>query len=249
MNQIELDIMKGMVSILNEAESIMTEEQIAVRSNDLAILEAETGVVLLSSPNCAVDVLSIVNVLEVKNDKLKEYQDVKDIIELSKQKEMFAYVDADGLDMIVTYTNGHIESIQVESINEAILESISALGIPYCRPEIANYSIKGKLVILDNPVFYATEIIAGGCNKLKDNLIIAKSIGFDVVPNWCFTTLNPKSFQNSIDYIFEYAEEDGVPCGGIVFKPNDIEYGKMLSVMSCDACNGIIMRKKEVELV
>lgn len=245
MNQVELNIMRGMVSILNEAKHIMTDEQFAIRSNDLVILEAETGVVLLNSPNCAVDVRSIVNALEVKNDRLKEYQNVEDIIELSNQKEMFAYVDADGLDMVVTYTGGCIESIQVESVNETVLESIFALGIPYCRPEIADYSIKGKLVVLDKPIFYVTEIIDGGCNMLKDNLIIAKSIGFDVVPNWGFTTINPKSFQDSIDYIFEYAEEYGVPCSGIVFKLNDIEYGKMLSVMSCEACNGIYMRRKE----
>ena len=74
-------------------------------------------------------------------------------------------------------------------------------------------------------------------------------LGFDVVPHWSFTTLNPKSFQGSVDYIFDYAEEDGIPCNGIVFKLNDIEHGKMLRVMSCDFYDGIIIRKKEVESV
>ena len=244
MNSIELNIMRGMVSILNEAKPIMTDEQFAIRSNDLVIHEAETGVVLLNSPNCAVDVRSIVNTLEVENNRLKEYQNVEDIIELSSQKEMFAYVDVNGLDMIVTYTNGHIDSIKVESINDEIIDLVFALGIPYYNPELANYSFKGKLVILDKPIFYVTEIVDGGCNMLKDNLNIAKGLGFDVVPNWSFITLNPKSFQNSVDYIFEHAEEDSIPCNGIVFKLNDIEYGKMLSVMSCDACNGIYMKRK-----
>ena len=169
MNPIELDIMKGMVSILNEAKSVMTEEQFAVRSNDLVLLEAETGVVLLNSPNCAVDVRSIVNELEIKNDRLKEYQDIKDIVELSNQKELLAYVDVDGLDMIVTYTDGRIESIQIESVNDTVMESVLAVGIPYCSSEIANCNIKGKLVILDKPIFYVTEIINGGSNMHKNN--------------------------------------------------------------------------------
>lgn len=244
MNQVELNIMKGMVSILNEAKSIMTNEQFAVRSNDLVVLEAETGVVLLNSPNCVVDVRSIVNTLEIKNDRLKEYQGIKDIIEFSNQKELFAYVDVDGLDMIITYVNGNIENIQIENINNTILESIFALGIPCCGLENASYSIKGKLIILDKPIFYVTEIINGGCNTLQGNLNIARGLGFDIVPNWSFATLNPKHFQNSVNYIFEHAEEDGIPCNGIVFKLNDIAYGEMLNLMCYDAHEGIIIKRK-----
>lgn len=249
MNQIELDIMKSMVSILNEASQahhnakpIMTDEQFAIRSNDLVHLEAETGVVLLNSPNCIVDVQSIVNTLETKEDRLKECRDIKDIIEFSNQKELLAYVDVNGLDMIVTYTNGKIESIQIASMSDAVLDSVFAVGIPYCSPEIVNCSIKGKLVVIDSPVFYATEVVEGGHNTLKDNLSVAKNLGFNVVPNWSFLTLNPKSFQNSVDYIFECAEEDNIPCNGIVFKMNDIECGKMLRVMS--AYDGIIIKRK-----
>jgi hypothetical protein len=244
MNQVELNIMRGMVSVLNEAKSIMTDEQLAIRLNDLVIFEAETGVVLLNSPNCMVDMRSIVSVLEIKNDKLKEYQDIKDIVEFSNKKELFAYADANGTDMIVTYANGIIENIQIENTDEDILGSIFALGVPYCGLENINCSFKGKLVILDKPIFYVTEVINGGYNTLKNNLSIAKRFGFDVVPNWSFTTLNPKSFQSSIDYIFEYTEENGIPCSRIVFKMNDIAYGEMLNVMSCDACDGIIIERE-----
>ena len=151
MNKIKLNIMRGMVSVLNEAKSIMTDEQFAVRSNDLVTFEAETGVVLLNSPNCIADIRPIVNAAEIKNDRLKEYQDIKDVVEFSNNKDLFAYVDVDGLDMIVTYANGYINSIQIEDVNDAILESIFALGIPYCNSAIADFSIKGKLVILDKP--------------------------------------------------------------------------------------------------
>ena len=249
MTHIELDIMKGMVSILNEAKSIMTEEQLANRLNDLAILESETGVVLLNSPNCTVDISSIVNALELKNDRLKECQDIKDIAEFSNKREMIAYMDVNGLDMVITYANGYIDSIQIESVDNIVLESVFSLGIPYCNPAMVDFCIKGKLVILDNPVFYVTEIINGFCDTLQGNLRIARDLGFDIVPNWSFATLNPKSFHNSVNYIFENAEEDGIPCSGIVFKLNDIEHSKMLSVMSCDACNGIVMRRREIESV
>ena len=58
MNQIELDMMKGMVSILNEAcdayyntgNPIMTDEQYDMRLEDLRQLEEETGVVFANSP-------------------------------------------------------------------------------------------------------------------------------------------------------------------------------------------------------
>lgn len=57
MNQIELDFMKGMVSILNDAaeayykgEAIITNEQYDVRLEDLKQLEEETGVIFANSP-------------------------------------------------------------------------------------------------------------------------------------------------------------------------------------------------------
>ena len=57
-NQIELDIMRGMVSILNEASDryyngkplIMSDEQFDARLEDLRQLEEETGFILSNSP-------------------------------------------------------------------------------------------------------------------------------------------------------------------------------------------------------
>ena len=252
MNAIELDIMRGMVSILNEANEafrngkpIMSDEQFAVRSNDLAILEEETGVVLLNSPHCTIDVRSIIKVLENKNDRLKEYQDVNDIVEFSNQKELIAHVDVCGLGMVITYINGCIDNIQVNNVDEHVLDAICSLSIPCCISKNTEYSVVGKLAIADKPAFYATEAINGGCNTLKDNLNEARCLGFDIVQNWNIANLNQKSFQNTVNYIFECLDEENVPCGGIVFKLNDIEYGKMLSVMSGNLYNGIIIKRKE----
>ena len=252
MNQIELDMMRGMVSILNEASKayyngspIMTDEQFDMRSSDLVMLEAETGVVLLNSPYCKIDVQSIIKASEAQNDRLRECQDIKDVIEFFNQKEMVAYIDIDGLDMFITYTNGRIVNIQIDSANDCVLSAICNLDIPYCIPKTADYIIKGKMVISDNPVFYATDIVQGGYNTLNGNLSELKDLGFNVIQNWNVANLNPKSFQSGINYIFEYAEEDGLPCNGIVFKLNDIEYSKMLNIMSCDFYDGVIMKRKE----
>ena len=63
MNSIELDFMKGMVSILNEVnevynntgEMIITDEQYNIRLEDLKQLEEETGVVFVNSPTIKTD--------------------------------------------------------------------------------------------------------------------------------------------------------------------------------------------------
>ena len=74
MNPIELDIMKGLVSILNQANDayyntghpIMTDEQFDARLEDLRQLEEETGFILANSPTQKVGA----NVLTELNLKL-----------------------------------------------------------------------------------------------------------------------------------------------------------------------------------
>ena len=71
MNSIELEMMKGMVSILNDAANayyntgnpIMTDEQFDARLEDLRQLEEETGFVLANSPthNVGAKVLTELN--------------------------------------------------------------------------------------------------------------------------------------------------------------------------------------------
>lgn len=63
MNSIELDFMKGMVSILNEVSEvhsttgnmIITNEQYNTRLKDLRQLEEETGVIFANSPTIKLD--------------------------------------------------------------------------------------------------------------------------------------------------------------------------------------------------
>ena len=110
----------------------------------------------------------------------------------------------------------------------------------------------GTLSVLDTSLvakrklrFLAWDVIEGGSNSLKDNLNIAKELGFDVVPFWFATNLNPKNLQSNIDYVFDYAKEEGLPCDGIVFKFNDIEYGKSLGKTEHHFKNGIAYKRKD----
>lgn len=119
----------------------------------------------------------------------------------------------------------------------------------------------GTLSVLDTSLvsqrrlsFYAWDIIEGGSsNKLKDNLNEAKTLEFDAVPSWVATNLDPKNLQDNIDYVFEFATDEGLPCDGIVFKFNDIEYGKSLGATSHHFKNGIAYKAKnevyETELI
>jgi DNA ligase (NAD+) len=76
----------------------------------------------------------------------------------------------------------------------------------------------------------------------------ARKLGFDVVPHWFNNTangLNPNNLQGNIDYVFDYAKEEGLPCDGVVFKFNDIEYGKSLGKTEHHFRNGIAYKAKD----
>ena len=97
----------------------------------------------------------------------------------------------------------------------------------------------GSLNLLDANIsqkrglrFYAWDVIEGGeSNSLAINLSDAYLLGFDVVKNtmvtWPYTeaTINDK-----LAYIKNYAEEEGFPIDGVVFKYDDIEYGRSLGM-------------------
>lgn len=113
--------------------------------------------------------------------------------------------------------------------------------------------IVGTLNSLDTTVvsqrrakFIVWDIIEGGnSNNLIDNLNDAKNMGFSVVPFWCPVNLESKKLQSTLDYVFEYASDEGLPCDGVVFKFNDIEYGKSLGKTEHHFRNGIAYKKED----
>ena len=113
--------------------------------------------------------------------------------------------------------------------------------------------IAGTLSSLDTSVvsqrkakFIVWDVIEGdSTNSLKDNLNEAASLGFDTVPFWSVNNFKIDVLQSGIDHIFDYASENGYPCDGIVFKFNDIEYGKSLGKTEHHFKNGIAYKRKD----
>lgn len=114
----------------------------------------------------------------------------------------------------------------------------------------------GSLAVLDTSLvakrrlrFYGWNVVEGGGNSLKSNLTEARELGFDIVPFWfngnSSYALDPNNLQDNIDYVFEHAKYNGFPCDGVVFKFDDVEYGKSLGSTSHHFRDGIAYKAKD----
>lgn len=299
MNQIELEMMRGMVSILNAAseayyntgEPIMTDEQFDARLEDLRQLEAETGFIFANSPTQRVGAKVLTELKEITHShpmlSLEKCHSTEEVIEFANNKELVASIKLDGLTCSLTYRNGILASAETRGdgyVGSDITEHVKQFkNIPFKINKEETYIIDGEAIITDEDFaeinkdgkyknsrnlasgtlsvldtslvskrrlkFFAWDIIEGGNNNLKDNLNEAKELGFDVVPFWFVpnssNALNPKNLQSNIDYVFDYAKEEGYPIDGVVFKFNDIEYGKSLGATSHHFKNGIAYKAKD----
>lgn len=299
MNQIELDIMKGMVSILNDASEayyntgnpIMTDEEFDMRLEDLRQFEDETGFILSNSPTQRVGAKVLTELNEITHShpmlSLEKCHTVEELIKFANNKELVASIKLDGLTVSITYENGILVKAETRGngyVGSDITEHIKQFkNVPFKINKEGTYIVDGEAIITDEDFieinkdgefknsrnlaagtlsvldtslvakrrlrFLAWDIIEGGGNSLKDNLNEAKGLGFDVVPSWLngnsANALNPKNLQSNIDYVFDFAVEEGLPCDGVVFKFNDIEYGKTLGATSHHFKNGIAYKRKD----
>ena len=301
-NQIKLDMMKGMVSILNEASNayyntgtpIMSDEQFDARLEDLRQLEEETGFVLSNSPTHNVGAKILTELNEVTHSvpmlSLEKCHTVEELVKFANNKELVFSIKLDGLTCRLTYENGILVRGETRGngyVGNDVTEHVKRFkNVPLKIDKKCTYVIDGECIITDDDFmevnknggyknsrnlaagtlsvldtslvsqrrlsFYAWDIIEGGnSNKLNDNLDEAKTLGFDTVPSWVCANLNPKNpkenqnIQDNIDSIFDYALENGYPNDGIVFKFNDIEYGKSLGATSHHFKNGIAYKAKD----
>ena len=299
MKPIELDIMKGLVSILNEASDryynsgnpIMTDAQFDARLEDLRQLEEETGFVFANSPTQNVGAKVLTELKEVNHIcpmlSLDKCHNVEELLKFINNKETVASIKLDGLTCRLTYKDGRLILAETRGngiIGSDITEHVKQfLNIPMRIKKDGSYIIDGEAIIKDEDFaeinknneyknsrnlasgtlavldtslvskrrlrFYGWDVIDGGSNNLKDNLTEAKTLGFDIVPHWfngnSSYALDPKNLQDNIDYVFEYARDNGFPCDGAVFKFNDIEYGKSLGATSHHFRNGIAYKAKD----
>lgn len=296
MNEIQLDIMRGMVSILNTASEryyntgnpIMSDEEFDMRLEDLKQFEEETGFILSNSPTQKVGAKVLTELNETIHShpmlSLEKVHSVEEIIKFANKKELVASIKLDGLTASLTYENGIL--VKAETRGDGykgsdIIEHIKCFkNVPLKINKLGTYVIDGECIITDEDFaeinkngeyknsrnlasgslavldtslvaqrrlsFYGWDIIDGGCsNNLKDNLNEAKSLGFDMVPSWIAANLDPKKLQGALDYIFEFSADEGLPNDGIVFKYNDIEYGKSLGQTSHHFKNGVAYKRKD----
>ena len=296
MNQIELDFMKGIIRILNEAseayyrgEPIMDDSQFDARLRDLQQLEEETGVVFVNSPTVNVGAKILPGLPEVIHNhpmlSLEKCHSPEEVVKFANNKELVASIKLDGLTVSLLYENGTLvrgETRGDGTKGNDITEHIKRfLNVPLKINKFGTYIVDGEAIITDKDFaeinkngefknsrnlaagtlsvldtsvvsqrrlrFFAWDVIEGGGNSLNDNLNEAKELGFDVVPHWFNndTTLSPKNLQSSIDYVFDYASDEGLPCDGVVFKFDDIEYGKSLGATSHHLKNGIAYKRED----
>lgn len=298
MNEIELKIMKGMVSILNEASEayyntgkpIMSDEMFDMRLEDLRQFEQETGFILSNSPTQNVGAKVLTELKEVTHNhpmlSLEKCHTVDEIIKFANGKELIASIKLDGLTVSLAYEDGILTSAETRGnghVGSDITEHIKQFtNVPLKINKTGSYVIDGEAIITDEDFaevnkngeyknsrnlaagtlavldtslvakrklkFFSWDVIEGGNNRLNDNLNEAKELGFDVVPFWSAVNLDPKKLQGTLDYIFDFAEEEGLPCDGIVFKFNDIEYGKSLGATGHHFKNGIAYKAKDEEV-
>jgi len=298
MNSIELDMMRGMVSILNEASNayyntghpIMTDEQFDARLADLKQLEEETGFVLANSPTHNVGAKVLTELKEVTHSypmlSLEKCHTVEELIKFANNKELVASIKLDGLTCRLTYEDGLLSRAETRGnghVGSDITEHVKQFkNVPLKINKEGTYIIDGEAIITDDDFaevnkdgeyknsrnlasgtlavldtslvakrrlrLLGWDVIEGGGNSLYENLNEAKELGFDVVPHWFNNTttgLNPKNLEGNIYYIFDYTKEEGLPCDGIVFKFNDIAYGKSLGATSHHFRNGIAYKAKD----
>lgn len=300
MNEIERNLMKGMVSILNEAAEayyntgspIMSDEMYDMRLEDLRQMEEETGFSFSNSPTHRVGAKVLTELNEVTHTSpmlsLDKCHNVNELLKFINNKETIASIKLDGLTCRLTYKDGVLVLAETRGngvVGSDITEHVKQfLNVPMKIQKDDVYIIDGEAIILDEDFaeinqngeyknsrnlasgslavldtslvakrrmrFYGWEVVEGGIsNELINNLSEAGALGFDIVPNWfnanTDVALNPSNLQSNIDYVFEYAKNEGFPCDGVVFKYNDIEYGKSLGSTSHHHRSGIAYKAKD----
>lgn len=109
----------------------------------------------------------------------------------------------------------------------------------------------GTLASLDTSVvknrkirWYAWENVTGSAyNSFSMALLEAKNLGFDVVPNKLISREHPGEninvSESTIDYFIEMAKQENLPQDGVVFKFDNIKYGRSLGNTTHHFRNGI----------
>jgi DNA ligase (NAD+) len=99
-------------------------------------------------------------------------------------------------------------------------------------------------VVKDRKLYwYAWEVVEGDSdNSFYKRLLNAQNLGFDVVPCYNITINEFNQLQIHIDNFINIAKKENLPQDGVVFKFEDVEYGKSLGNTSHHFNNGIAFK-------
>ena len=108
----------------------------------------------------------------------------------------------------------------------------------------------GTLNLLDSSIskkrhlrFYAWDVIEGGGNSLMGNLAEAHTLGFNTVS--FMSVKDSDTLEEDLNMFKSRSEEYGFPIDGVVFKYNDIAYGKSLGMTGHHPKNAIAFKFKD----
>lgn len=88
--------------------------------------------------------------------------------------------------------------------------------------------------------WYAWEVVEGDSdNSFYKRLLNAQNLGFNIVPCYNITINEFNQLQIHIDNFINIAEKENLPQDGVVFKFDDVEYGKSLGNTNHHFRNGI----------
>lgn len=219
MKPIEREMIHGMTSLLNDAieaynlnKPIISDEQFDMRIKDLEELERETRYVLVNSPTQKIDI----NPFTIDaTSNLNECNTIDEIAKFFHNEKLVASANPHGISVHLRYEDGVLVSVSVEE--KCNLKQFK--NVPYKIEEEKSFTIKGKAVKNEDRLYFYADRVLYGNNGIYDDLQELERLGFDIVPIWSATELNPKTLQSFIDFAYDYTETDEeIPCDGIVFR-------------------------------
>lgn len=206
---------------------------------------------------------------------LKKVHSQNEIDTFANKKKIIGMIKCDGLSVRLIYQNGQLVSANSRGNGiegGLIIEHIKCfLNVPLNIPYFGTYIIDGEAIIkysdfniiakkedLKNPrnaaagslntlelnivknrrlSFIAWDVIQGGSfNSFIENLNEAKDLGFEIVYY---------SETDNNEQILNKAKELSIPCDGVVWKFDDIAYGKTLGATSHHFNNAIAWKPND----
>lgn len=198
MNEIELSMMRGMVSVLNAASEayyngqtpLMSDEMFDMRLEDLRQFEEETGFAFSNSPTQRVGAKVLTELNEVTHTSpmlsLDKCHNVTELLKFINNKETVASIKLDGLTCRLTYEDGVLVRAETRGDGYSgsdVTEHVKHfLNVPMNIDKTGTYTVDGEAIITDedfaeinkNNEYKNSRNLASGTLAVLDTSLVAK---------------------------------------------------------------------------